>query len=284
MTTAHPVLVARDVHVVYRTPVDDLPPLRQRMLGRRDDRSRFREVHAVRGVDLTLYEGESIGIVGSNGSGKTSLVTALSGLIEIQRGEIQAVARPAMLGVGAALNRSLSGRRNIVLGLLALGLTKAEIDERMHDIIAFSGLRESIDRPMKTYSSGMKARLAFTIATEVSPEILIVDEALSVGDRRFRVRAAERLEAIREAAGSIIVVSHNLNEISSMCTRVVWMEEGEVIADGDADEVLAQYESDNPPPHKAQRSRGADPAAATEPTATSVEGDASREPSVEGAS
>mgnify|MGYP001813589006 FL=1 len=246
----NPTLVASNVHVVYRSHNERPSRLSRKAApgtGRRT------EVHAVKGVSLVLHEGESVGIVGSNGSGKSSLVTALSGLIELADGEVLATSRPAVLGVGAALNKRLSGRRNIMLGLLALGLTREEINERMRSIIKFSGLADSIDRPMKTYSSGMRARLAFTIATEVAPDILIIDEALSVGDRRFRARAAQRIEDIREAAGSIIVISHNLAEVASMCTRVIWLEEGRVVADGDADEVLPAYEAANPSPKKAEK-------------------------------
>ncbi len=246
----NPTLVASNVHVVYRSHNERPSRLSRKAApgtGRRT------EVHAVKGVSLVLHEGESVGIVGSNGSGKSSLVTALSGLIELADGEVLATSRPAVLGVGAALNKRLSGRRNIMLGLLALGLTRDEINKRMPAIIKFSGLADSIDRPMKTYSSGMRARLAFTIATEVAPDILIIDEALSVGDRRFRARAAQRIEDIREAAGSIIVISHNLAEVASMCTRVIWLEEGRVVADGDADEVLPAYEAANPSPKKAEK-------------------------------
>lgn len=245
-----PTLVADNVHVVYYTDADKLP---RGSRARGEATGRRTEVHAVRGISLTLHEGESIGIVGSNGSGKSSLVTALSGLIELAEGEVYATSRPAVLGVGAALNKKLSGKRNIMLGLLALGLSRQEINDRMKDIVAFSGLGDSIDRPMKTYSSGMKARLAFTIATEVAPDILIIDEALAVGDRGFRSRAADRLEEIRGAAGSIMVVSHNLAEVSSMCTRVIWLEDGSVVADGEADEVLAAYESANPSAAKAEK-------------------------------
>lgn len=201
-------LTAHDVHVVYRTYLDGRPMLRRRLRGGPDAQARYRDVHAVRGVDLTLTEGECLGLVGSNGSGKSSLLTGLAGLIELEAGEVMATSRPALLGVGAALNRRLSGRRNVEIGCLALGLSRDDIDARMESIIDFSGLAESIDMPMRTYSSGMRARLAFTIATELSPEILLIDEALAVGDRSFKRRAAERLEELRAQAGSIVVVSH----------------------------------------------------------------------------
>lgn len=238
-------LVAHDVHVVYRTYLDGRPMLRRRLRGGPDAQARYRDVHAVRGVDLTLTEGECLGLVGSNGSGKSSLLTGLAGLIELEAGEVMATSRPALLGVGAALNRRLSGRRNVEIGCLALGLSRDDIDARMESIIDFSGLAESIDMPMRTYSSGMRARLAFTIATELSPEILLIDEALAVGDRSFKRRAAERLEELRAQAGSIVVVSHNLGEIADMSTRVAWMDEGRLRLVGDPDEVLDAYKEAN---------------------------------------
>ncbi len=238
-------LTAHDVHVVYRTYLDGRPMLRRRLRGGPDAQARYRDVHAVRGVDLTLTEGECLGLVGSNGSGKSSLLTGLAGLIELEAGEVMATSRPALLGVGAALNRRLSGRHNVEIGCLALGLSRDDIDARMESIIDFSGLAESIDMPMRTYSSGMRARLAFTIATELSPEILLIDEALAVGDRSFKRRAAERLEELRAQAGSIVVVSHNLGEIADMSTRVAWMDEGRLRLVGDPDEVLDAYKEAN---------------------------------------
>ncbi len=251
MTEAQPALVATNVHVVYRTRLDQATSIKARLHGA-SGRKRS-EVHAVRGVDLTLHQGESIGIVGSNGSGKSSLVGALAGLVPLDQGEVHAIARPAILGVGAALNGALSGRRNIRLGLLALGTPRDQIGERIRHIIEFSGLAHAIDRPMGTYSSGMRARLAFSIATEVAPEILIVDEALSVGDRNFRTRAADRLDEIRESAGGVIVISHNLSEIAAMCTRVAWLEDGELVADGEPGDVIPEYESVNPSPAREER-------------------------------
>ncbi len=276
MTEPEVTLVARNVHVVYRAYLDGRPMLRRRLRGGSAAQSRHRDVHAVRGVDLTLTEGESLGLVGSNGSGKSSLLTGLAGLIELQDGEVLASSRPALLGVGAALNRRLSGRRNIEIGCLALGLSKEAIDERMSSIIEFSGLEDSIDMPMKTYSSGMRARLAFTIATEFSPEILLIDEALSVGDRRFKRRAAQRLEQIRGGAGSIVVVSHNLSEIARMCTRVAWMDQGRLRLVGETEEVLTAYREANDLDQPTPGRRGTAPAgprANPEPLAGATKGD-----------
>lgn len=246
-TAAPPVVVARDVHITYRTYLDQQLGLAERLRrGYRRSAPRYRDVHAVRGVSLTLRRGESLGIIGSNGSGKSTLLTGIAGLIDLDEGEILASSRPQLLGVGAVLNRKLSGRRNIELGCLALGVASGEIDRTIEEICAFTGLADSIDLPLRTYSSGMRARLAFAVATAVRPEILLIDEALAVGDRRFRTRAAERLDEICQAAGAVIVVSHNQNEISQMCTRVMWLEGGQVVADGEPDDILERYSSEFP--------------------------------------
>lgn len=240
-------LSAENVHVIYRTYLDAQLGLRARLKsGFRTSAPRFKDVHAVKGATFDLHRGECLGIVGSNGSGKSTLLAGLAGLIDLQEGSVVASARPTLLGVGAVLDRRLSGRRNIKMGCLALGLSKADINERMDEIIEFTDLDEFIDLPLRTYSSGMRARLAFTIATVVSPEILLIDEALAVGDRAFKAKANERLDEIRKAAGAVIVVSHSLPELRRLASRMIWLEKGVIRADGDPDEVLAMYENANP--------------------------------------
>jgi teichoic acid transport system ATP-binding protein len=251
-----PVVVVQDVHITYRTYLDQQLGLADRLrAGFRRSAPRYKDVHAVRGVSLTLHRGESLGIVGSNGSGKSTLLTGIAGLIDLDRGEILAAGRPQLLGVGAVLNRKLSGRRNIEMGCLALGIASEDIDRTVDEISAFTGLEESIDLPLRTYSSGMRARLAFAVATAARPEILLIDEALAVGDRQFRAKAAARLDEICASAGAVIVVSHNQAEISQMCTRVIWLEKGLVVADGPTDEVLELYTATNPEPDRPRRRR-----------------------------
>lgn len=236
-----PVVVdVHDLHVTYRVYDDAKLGIRERLaVGKL--RRRYVEVKAVRGVTFTLREGDSLGIVGANGSGKSTLLTALTGLLPIEGGTIRVRSRPTLLGVGAVLRPQLSGRRNIVLGCLATGMTPAEVEAQMDDIIDFSGLRESIDLPMRTYSSGMRARLTFSIATARVPDILLIDEALAVGDEAFRRRSTERINEIRQRSGAVVLVSHNLNEIRTSCNRAMWMEHGLMVASGSPDEVVDQY-------------------------------------------
>jgi teichoic acid transport system ATP-binding protein len=150
---------------------------------------------------------------------------------------------PALLGVNAVLRPRMTGRRNIMIGLLAQGVSLADAAEKAPAIIDFAELDEFIDLPMETYSSGMRARLHFAIATAVTPDILLIDEALAVGDRWFRERSAQRLDSHREGAGTIVLVSHNLSEIRRSCEKVVWLEKGVIVQHGPVEEVLTAYES-----------------------------------------
>jgi teichoic acid transport system ATP-binding protein len=235
--SADPILVAEGVKINYRTTLEH-----RRLLGGRS-RSKFRTIEAVRGVSFQLMRGETLGIIGHNGSGKSTLLRGLAGLVPLAGGTALAAARPTLLGVGAALNKELSGRRNLYRGCFALGMSRSAINSRIDELIEFSGLEDFIDMPIDSYSTGMRARLAFTIATIVEPEILLLDEALSGGDREFRVRAKARLDEIRAAAGSVILVSHNTSIISSMCERTLWMRRGKVVGRGPTASVLAEYES-----------------------------------------
>lgn len=237
---ARPTVRVDDLKVTYRVYEDRRPTIAQLVANKGRNRS-YVEVKAVRGVNFTAWEGEVIGVIGSNGSGKSTLMHAVAGLLPATEGAVYASSQPLLLGVNAALQKSLSGRRNIVLGGLAMGLTREQVDERMDDIIEFAGVREAIDLPLRTFSSGMRARLHFAIATAVDAEILLVDEALSVGDEAFRIRSEERIAEMRENAGTVFVVSHSLNNLRDMSTRMLWMNKGLIVADGSPAEVVAEY-------------------------------------------
>ncbi len=242
-TDRKPVVVVDDVHVEYKVLATG------KAAGAADARKllersrRLRTVHALKGVSFTAYENDSIGIIGSNGSGKSTLMRAIVGLTPTSQGAIYASARPSMLGVGAALLADLSGERNVMLGGLALGLSAEEIAGKFDEIVDFAGLREFIQLPMRTYSSGMNARLKFAIATARDHEILIVDEALAVGDKEFRKRSEARIRAIRDNAGTVFLVSHSMNSIRETCNRVIWINKGVLQMDGDPEEVIAAYET-----------------------------------------
>jgi teichoic acid transport system ATP-binding protein len=239
-----PAVVVDDVHVEYKVLATG-KRAKQSETGRKllQRGRKTRRVHALKGVSFVAHAGESIGVIGTNGSGKSTLMRAIVGLTPTTKGSIYASSRPAMLGVGAALLRDLSGERNVMLGGLALGMTVDEITEQSDDIIDFAGIRDFIQYPMRTYSSGMTARLKFAIATARTHEILIVDEALGVGDRDFRKRSEDRIREIRDAAGTVFLVSHSMKSIRDTCDRVIWIHKGDLMMDGDPDEVIAAYEN-----------------------------------------
>jgi teichoic acid transport system ATP-binding protein len=238
-----PVVVVEDLHVKYRVYASGRAIKKGNPTGLLKGSTRgIRVVHALKGVSFVAYENESIGVIGANGSGKSTLMRAVTGLTPPESGAVYAASRPNLLGVGAALIPELSGDRNIILGGLALGLARKEIEDLHDAIVDFSELHEFIDLPMRTYSSGMQARLKFAIATIKHHEILIVDEALSVGDRRFRQRSENRIREIRDNAGTVFLVSHSMTSVRDTCMRTIWLNKGELMMDGPTDDVVAAYE------------------------------------------
>lgn len=232
-------IVATDIHVHYRHNVSQLYRVRSLLAERRRVDG---VVHAVRGVSVTAYRGDSIGLLGRNGAGKSTLLRAMAGLLPVSSGQVHAVAAPIRLGVGEALQPTLPARDNIILGGLAMGLSRSEIRARVDDIIEFAGISAAAERPLATYSSGMRARIHFAIATAVEPHILMVDEALAVGDAEFKRRSRQRLLELVDRAATVIVVSHHLPTIRTLCNRAMWLEEGSVVMAGDVDEVADAYE------------------------------------------
>jgi teichoic acid transport system ATP-binding protein len=232
----------RRASVTYRVTSERPGTLRERVGGRTKARE-IAVVRAVRGVSFDVRVGEIVGVVGTNGSGKSTLLRAIAGLHPLESGWIGVRGEPALLGVGAVLNKKLSGARNIMLGCLALGMPLDSARRHFDDIVDFAQLRHAIGRPMSTYSSGMKARLAFAIATSVRQDILLVDEVLSVGDIGFRKRALQRLEVLRDRAAAVVFVSHNLGQVKRLCNRALWMEEGRVVMDGEARSVTKAYQA-----------------------------------------
>jgi teichoic acid transport system ATP-binding protein len=240
MSREVPAVVVDDLHVTYRVYEDVRPTLR-RFVARGFRPRPHVPVHALRGVTFTAMPGEAIGVIGRNGSGKSTLMSALAGLLPAERGAVLAASQPVLLAVGAALQGELSGRRNIIIGASALGIAKADILGQMEQIIEFTGLREAIDRPLRTYSSGMAARLQFGIASAVRPDILLVDEALATGDVEFARRSEKRIQEIVESAGTVFIVSHAADAIERMTTRTIWIDQGRIVFDGTTREALAAY-------------------------------------------
>lgn len=203
----------------------------------------LREVRALQEVSLEIRQGERIGIIGRNGAGKTTLLSLLAGITEPSSGQIEITGDVhAMLTIGAVLRDEATGRENIYLDGAVHGKTRDEIEAHVEEVISFAELREFIDRPVRTYSSGMKARLAFSMGAFIDPDVLIIDETLSVGDAFFAAKAAKRMKEITALGRIVIVVSHALGVIDEICSRCLWLDQGRLVMDGPAREVTKAYE------------------------------------------
>jgi teichoic acid transport system ATP-binding protein len=237
MAEAEPMVVVDDLHVVYRVygaggDKGTAATVLLRLMGRKT-RASIREVHAIRGVSMVAYRGDAVGIIGRNGSGKTTLLRAIAGVLPPEQGNVYTAGEAALLGVNAALLPDLTGERNVVLGCLAMGMTRKETKEKYQDIVDFSGVGKFIDLPMKAYSSGMGSRLQFAIAAARTQDILLIDEALATGDAPFRVKSQARIEQLRKEAGTVFLVAHDLAAVEETCNRVVWMEQGKIVTQGE---------------------------------------------------
>jgi teichoic acid transport system ATP-binding protein len=252
-----PIVVVDDLHIVYKVygagGKGNAATAFSRVL-RRKDRPTMTEIHAVRGLSFVVYRGDAIGIIGSNGSGKSTLLAAIAGLLPPEKGGVYTSGQPSLLGVNAALMKDLTGERNVVLGCLAMGMTPQETKEKYQDIVDFAGLKEGfIQYPMRTYSSGMGARLRFAIAAAKAHDVLLIDEALATGDANFKMKSQRRIEELREEAGAVFLVAHQLDVVRETCQRVIWIEEGRMVMDGDADEVVSAYETTQASPGKGKK-------------------------------
>jgi lipopolysaccharide transport system ATP-binding protein len=201
------------------------------------------EFVALRNVSFSVAEGESVGIIGRNGAGKSTLLCLISGLATPSRGSITVNGRvAALLALGAGFHPDLTGRENLLLNAALMGFSEREVRARQDEIIDFSGIGEFIDEPLRTYSTGMGMRLAFSIAVNVEPEILIVDEVLAVGDQAFTAKCLDRIREIRRKGCTFLCVSHSATLIESLCDRGIWLDAGEVVMQGKIKEVIHAYQ------------------------------------------
>jgi teichoic acid transport system ATP-binding protein len=243
---AEPMVVVDDLHIVYKVygaggDRGTAATVLLRILGRKT-RGSIREVHAIRGISFVANRGDAVGVIGRNGSGKSTLLRAIAGLLPPERGNVYTTGEASLLGVNAALLDDLTGERNVILGCLAMGMSKQEAKDKYQSVVDFSGVGDFIDLPMKTYSSGMGSRLRFAIAAAKSHDVLLVDEALATGDAEFRVKSHARIEELRQAAGTVFLVAHNLEEVELTCNRVIWMERGQMVMEGeDVVGIIDQY-------------------------------------------
>jgi len=196
----------------------------------------YEEFWALKNISLQVHRGETVGIIGRNGSGKSTLLQIVCGILQVDSGTVALKGRvAALLELGSGFNPEFTGRENVYMNAAILGLSEAEIEDRFDDIVAFSEIGEFIDRPVKTYSSGMFMRLAFSVATSVDPDIVIVDEALSVGDVGFTMKCMQRIDEMRDNGVALLLVTHDLGLVRNMCSRVLYLKDRECVYDGDAE-------------------------------------------------
>lgn len=235
-----PALDVRSVTVRFRPYLESTPTLRRFLSGRRQ-KSR-QDVVALEDVTFRVERGEAFGVIGHNGAGKSTLLKVMAGTLQPDEGRVVRRGRlSTLLSLGIGFVPELSGRRNVYLGGLANGLTTEQIDERFDEIVDYAELWDAIDRPLKTYSSGMFSRLAFSVGLFMEPEILLLDEVLAVGDEAFRRKSMGSMQGLLDRAGTIVFVSHALEKVAEFCERVAWLDHGTVRAIGPAYEVVGRY-------------------------------------------
>jgi len=200
------------------------------------------EIHALRDISFTLERGDSLGIIGLNGSGKSTLLQIVAGTLEASSGKVETSGRiAALLELGSGFDPEFTGKENVFMNAAILGLSSKEIETRYAEIVDFADIGEAIDHPVKTYSSGMMIRLAFAVQVHVDPEVLIVDEALAVGDAQFQAKALNKLDEILSKGTTLLFVGHDLNTVKSFCRRAILLDRGEIISDGLPDDVITDY-------------------------------------------
>ncbi len=241
-TESKPAIILENVSVRYRLPSERIGTLKEYAIRLLQRRLKHREFWAIKDLDLNIQQGEVFGIVGDNGAGKSTLLKVISKVLRPTTGRVRIYGKIApLLELGAGFHPELSGRENVFLNGALLGYSHDEMNQVFNEIVEFSELAEFIDAPIRTYSSGMYARLGFAVATAHQPEILIVDEILSVGDEAFQRKCTDRITGFRENGATVLMVSHNLDLIAGMCNRAAWLDHGKLIHMGNAEEVVAKY-------------------------------------------
>lgn len=228
--------VCKDFKLFY----DKANTLKERLLFW--NRNQNDTLHILKDISLTINQGETVALIGVNGSGKSTLLKLMTKIIYPNKGKIATHGKlTSLLELGAGFHPDFSGRENIYFNASVFGLTKKEIDARLDQIIAFSELEEFIDNPVRTYSSGMYLRLAFSVAINVDADILLIDEILAVGDQHFQERCYKRLEELKNEGKTIVIVTHSMDAVKKFCDRAIWLNNGTIQKDGKTSEVIDEY-------------------------------------------
>jgi lipopolysaccharide transport system ATP-binding protein len=236
---AKPAIHAQNLGKQYVLGASPYQRLWQLLVGSSSNVSHF---NALSGVDINIAQGESIGIIGQNGAGKSTLLQLLCGTLTPSTGQLEVNGQvAALLELGAGFNQDFTGRENILFSAALYGMQAQHIEQHLQEIIDFADIGEFIDQPVRTYSSGMYVRLAFAIATSVQPDILVIDEALSVGDGAFARKSFDRIMQLKQSGVTLLFCSHSLFQVESLCSRCIWLHQGQVMAQGPSAEVIAKY-------------------------------------------
>jgi ABC-type polysaccharide/polyol phosphate transport system ATPase subunit len=243
MMNKEPVIRLEDVGVRYRIASERVATFKEYLIRRFQGKIALGDFWALRQVDLSIFKGEMLGLIGPNGAGKSTLLKLIARVMRPTKGRVwvKGVVAP-LLEFGAGFHPDLTGRENIFLNGALLGFTNDEMQEKYDRIVDFAELWEFIDVPVRNYSSGMAARLGFAVATDIDPDILILDEVLSVGDEGFQRKSLARMEEFRDHGATIILVSHNMDTIKEMCHRAVWLDHGQITMVGETSEVVPAYQ------------------------------------------
>ena len=242
-TSAKPSAIkVQNVSLTYRTTFERVPTFKQAITRFGRGERAVREVQAVRDVSFVVPHGTTLGIIGANGAGKSTLMRMLAGILPPTEGKIIVRGKVStLLALGVGFNAALSGRENVTLGGLAMGMSRKEITERYQEIADFADLGDFIDMPMRTYSSGMYSRLAFAVSVHMNPDILLIDEALSAGDATFKQKAANKMTSLMEHASTMCLVSHALGSIRELCSHTLWLNKGQLMMHDETPKVIEQY-------------------------------------------
>ena len=232
----------KDLGVTYRTSFQATPTFKETIVRLGRGQRVVREVKALQEVSFDVQHGTVLGIIGHNGAGKSTLLRAIAGILPPNQGSVEVRGRVStLLALGVGFNGYLTGRENVILGGLAAGLSREQVEDKFEEIAAFADLGDFIDMPMRTYSSGMYSRLAFSVAVNMDPDILLIDEALSAGDTKFKRRASAKMSEIMNTARTMLLVSHGLGTIKDLCNDCIWMDHGRLMMRGTPDDCVAAY-------------------------------------------